>query len=622
MAEIDRPSDTPRTVLALLGDRRVRVLLAVAAAVRAVIFFHLWVRDPLARVLISDPAYYDRWARTLAEGGEFLPGQAAWLPPLYPWLLSVGYRLTGGALGATWLVQGIVGLGVLLGVIALAERVAGRRAGLAAGWLWTLYLPVVFFETRLLSVNVALPLSVGALLYFSRAEAELRGGGAARLAAALGGLALGLAALARPNLLLAAPAVALALLVRAKGARGMGAAVALVGGAAFGVLPGLVHNWSESGRPVLVTANGGVNFWFGNNHEARGTFHAPGPEWGSIETQRDVSIQLASKGAGRELTETEASRHWFGEGIGWIGFHPGAALKLWGRKLGDTLSSTEFGIQYVPAAHRAVAPSLWLGVLPFGALLFLAAVGAPGAARGRASLVAWLLAGLAASLLYFTYSRFRLPLLPALLPFAGRGLVRVLDALRGGTRPAPAAILAGALLWAVSYVPFEGAYPTQLESNAYVDMGLATDDLARSEGFFERAVELVPGNVEAHYELARLAKDRGDLRGSLEVMRHARGFGVTYGPLEYAYAGLLVTSPDPNLLDVVHGVEVIRRYLDRHPPEDPYADEFALTLAEVIGKYPEFERIPREARHLVEGVLLRQPNHPRARAIWRDLEGL
>jgi hypothetical protein len=507
----------------VLSDRGTLALLLVALLVRLVVLASLSARDPLLTALHSDPAYYDAWARALAAGEEHQPGRPAWLPPLYPWALSALYRVTGGGLMATLVAQGLLGLVTTGLIVLLGERVCGRRAGLAAGWLFTLYLPVSFFETRFLPVNLATPLSVGALLAAVAAMEREREGRALR-PAFVAGLLAGLAALARPNLMLALPLLAVALRFpgrrRAQSEAGrprrplLLPGLLLLGGA-LGVAPGLAANVLRSGEPVLVSANGGVNFWLGNNPDARGTFHAPGPEWGAIEAQRDVSVARASAALGREVGEREASRWWFGEGLAFLRERPGAAARLWGRKLLDLVSSREYGVQYVVGAHREVAPALWIAPLPFGLLLLLAALGWIGPARGRGALVAWLAAGIAATLLYFTYSRFRLPLLPALLPFAGRGVFRLSWLSLGAPRTALLSAAAGLALLALSAIDAEDGYLDHLRANAFADMGAAATDPAAAEDHLRRSLAVIASNPKARLGLGRLALDRGDERTAL-----------------------------------------------------------------------------------------------------------
>ena len=588
----------------LLRDRRLWWLLGLGALLRVVVGLHQWQADPTMSALLSDSLYYRAWAEELlgrADFGAEGPGLPRWLPPLYPRVLA----LVGASVPAMLVLQGLLGLVTTLLVVALGERLlaAGphrRDAALAGGLLATLYAPVLFFEGRLLGASLAMLLATSALLALARwlppAEDDAPRGPAWLVLA--GGLT-GLLALTRPNTLLAVPAVGLWLLVRRRRAGAgagpgpaLGPAVLFALAALLPLLPTLAHNRAAEGELVPVTANGGVNFWFGNNPEAHGTFHAPGPEWGSIEGQRPTSLEVASAAAGRSLTHGEASAWWFREGLAWLAAEPVAAARLWGLKLADSLSSTEYGIQYSLAATRARAPSLWLAPLPFGLLLLLAAVGWPRGgeqrpgARGLAE--AWLAAGLVSALLYFTYSRFRLPLLPALLPFAGLGLVRLV---RLRVRPLAAAV--GLVLLVQSFVPFEGSYPRHLASHAFRDMAaaLAPDPATRAEraALLDRALALVPGNKPAataralvHLEEAIEGRP-GAAEAALAGLEAAVAIPVAWPDAEFQLADFLARWPDPALSDPARARTLVTTWLASHPADDPARPAFEALLGQLDG---------------------------------------
>lgn len=514
------------------STRALAALLATAALVRALTAGALWRSEPLTRELVSDAAYYDAWARAWAAGAGFRDGLPHWLPPLYPAWLSLLHRLGLGELPWVLLFQGALGLLATWLIVRIAAGAAGARAGLAAGWLWTFYAAVLLHETRLLGVHLALPLALAGLLaaqaFWRRlGEHEPRRAFAPAL---LCGLCLGLAALAHPNLLLVPVALGAAALVRVGAQRALlPAALGLALGMCLGLLPGPLSNLTRSGQPILVSANGGLNFWFANNPAARGTFHAPGPEWAGIGDQRDVSLALAAKALGEEVDERRASRYWSARGWAWIAAEPAAASALWARKLAAALSSHELDVQVSLAAARHAAPALWIAPLPFGLLLALAALGWRAPVRERGLFAAWIAAGLVATLLYFHYPRFRLVWAPALLPFAGAGALALFDALkRRAPWPPASALVAAALLAALSFAPFEGDYPSRLEAHALTDQARAwraKGEAERARRSLERALEAWPESPRALLELGRLERDaargRDPMAGSARIRRAA-----------------------------------------------------------------------------------------------------
>jgi len=622
----------------LLTDPRLRLVLILAALVRLLTGIDLWFSDPLSRVPLSDPAYYFAWASAMANGEGFRESAPYWLPPLYPWVLSIVFRIAGPAIGAVIILQYLLGLFSAALLCLLSYRVAGRRAAIAAEVLWTLYAPVAFFESRLLAVNLAIPLSLIALNLLVRYEHRLatrseskpssaESSGAGLALPALAGVVLGAASMARPNLLLAAPVIAVTWLLFRRTVKPQALGIcALLIGLLVGIAPSIAINYSRSGALIPITANGGINFWFGNNPAAHGTFHAPSAEWGSIGTQRDVSIAIATEELGRSepVSESEASAWWFARGRKFLFDSPADALRLWGLKLADTLSSTEFGIQYFPAAIRRISPTLWIGALPFGLLLALGVLGLHDPkrtqTRGRAVLIGWLAAGLIASLLYFTYSRFRLPILVAWMPFAGRGAVVLLDSLRQRVALPVARVGAALALLVISYIPFEGDYPRQLEANTLLDAGMALrvlEDDDRAYQLINRSLRLVEQNPRALVELAQIIEEDGEEQEAFLAYQAARDMPGFYPPAILNSCRMMLGASSESIRDPGRAVRELRAAIDASSPPDL---ELLLLLSTALIDYPSLARDPGEARWLILQILERDPAHASALQVLRYLD--
>lgn len=590
-------------------SRGLRWAIGWAVLLRVVVGVHLFAFDPLTRELVSDAAYYDAWARASATGATWDAGLPYWMPPLYPWLLGALYQVTGGALAVTLLLQACIGIANTLLFVALAKRLLEPRAVLLAAWAWVLYAPLVLFEQRLLAVNAALPLVLGGLLLTMGVLDARARGDTSRVPAFAAGLCFGLACLARPNLLFGPLGLLvggwfdLARLRRdAQGdvdartaRRGDLAAVALaVLGAVLPLAFSAQANASRSGERVLVSANGGVNFHFGNNAGAAGTFRAPDVAWGDIFEQRDVATRRAAAALGVAPDTLDAGAvndHWFAQGRTYLLDHPGDAAALWARKFTANLSSHEYGIQVVLAAVREGAPSLWLAPLPFGLVLALAVYSRGRGVRYRFALLGWIVAATVAALLYFTYSRFRLPWYPALVPFAAAGAASLFARDASARRPRAIAALVALGVLAFSYWPSEGAYGRGLRANACVDTALAWERRGAASGevelaaerrrrWLERALEIAPTDAKALDELARLAWSQGVEREALDLLTRALATPVDYPPARRRLALLRFEAQDPNVRDPRAGREVLETWLAAHPPQTWGALELGLALGD------------------------------------------
>jgi len=372
--------------------------------------------------------YVDR-ARGILAGDFWGSGVYFHSAPLYPYFLAL-IMGPAGATGLWWVrvVQALLS-GLTAGLLALTgRRLFGQAAGVATAVLAVLYAPFLFYGGELL--EIALTLFFLALLAWILARERLEG---RHLVA--GGLCLGLAALGKPNLLILAPVILVAIgFLRPLGRpaawpwrRGLLFAAGIV----VVVAPFTLRNKLVGDDWVLISSNGGINLFIGNNPTASGGFQVPTAMQYDLEAS---SRRVAAEALGREVKPSEASRFWAGRAWAFLTSRPGAALKLVVRKAGLLIGSYEipnhFNIYFFRENFAPVLrwPLVWYTLaLPFGVLGIVAGL----RRHGRARLAfACLLAIAATVLLFFVTSRYRLPMLVWLLPFAGYGLMLLVAVFR------------------------------------------------------------------------------------------------------------------------------------------------------------------------------------------------
>jgi tetratricopeptide (TPR) repeat protein len=200
-------------------------------------------------------------------------------------------------------------------------------------------------------------------------------------------------------------------------------AAAFLAGLFLPLLLCLGYNLVTAGEFVLLTSNGGINFYFGNHSKASGVNDAPTRDFSSIFDQKEAARRLAQADVGRDMKEAEVSSYWRNKGIEEILAQPGAWCRLLIRKIRLFLSNFEYGVIYIPEVERSLSAVQTLQFLPTGILL---ALGLPGLflALGRRNrmlgpLLIFLLSSFLTVLLFFMADRFRLPFMAGLLPFAG-----------------------------------------------------------------------------------------------------------------------------------------------------------------------------------------------------------
>ena len=255
----------------------------------------------------------------------------------------------------------------------LGERLFGTRAALAGVWVGACYPLRIFFEAETLDVTLFTFLFLLATWRIWQAIEE-----DAPALVFFAGLLYGAAALIRPNVLIALPFIAagraFAFRVGWKRLPALGVAGAL--GVALAISPAAIHNWRAEGAFMPVAANGGVNFFLGNERGATGlTPVPPGLRW------EQTMIRPLRAG---QFSLSAQDRWWYARAAEEIRAAPGRWLRLLGTKtvlfLNAAESSNNKALGHFTAVSFPVRHYRWW----FGALVCLALAGLVTRSRGGA----------------------------------------------------------------------------------------------------------------------------------------------------------------------------------------------------------------------------------------------
>jgi tetratricopeptide (TPR) repeat protein len=531
-----------------------------ALSLRALYLLELWP-TPLFSVLFGDGRQYVAWAQEIA-GGQWLGTSVFYQSPLYPYVLALLFKATGASVGAVRVVQALLGTASCLLVAHAGRRFVGDRAGLAAGWLLAIYPPAVFFDGLVQKSSLDLFL-VSALLALLGEFVTRRSW--PWMAAA--GLALGLFTLNRENARVLSPVVGLwtwwCFGDESRRRRG-GWIAALTIAVLVTVLPVGIRNYAVGGEFMISTSQLGPNFYIGNHAGARGAYESLLPWRGTVIFEREDATRLAEQALGRTLSPGDVSDYWVRRAISDIRSQPGAWIRLLGRKLLLTVNAREVAdtesIEVFAEYSRVLGTLYWFN---FGVVLPLAAFGAWTARAHwrRLMLIAASGAALVLSVAaFYVMGRYRYPIVPMAMIFAGAGAVGLLDVARAvwrrrpplGREIGPGFLLAG-FVTVLANVPFQaGGDDTRLNigeellQSGRVDEALALlareaaaspdypkarlalgvalskrGEKARALDEFRAAVSLDPGNFDARSALGLALAESGNVPGALEHFQEA-----------------------------------------------------------------------------------------------------
>jgi 4-amino-4-deoxy-L-arabinose transferase-like glycosyltransferase len=513
------------------GERNVRLALALfilALAVR-LLYLHEMRGSPFFDVLYPDALRYDGWAKSIVFGGEG-ELEPTFRAPLYPLFLAGIYTLAGHSLLAARFAQMLLGALSAVLIFKIALPLFGKRVALASGLIWAFYGPAIYWAGELLIETLAVFLDLLAL-YVLVALSSRPG----RIPWLIPGFLIGLSAIARPNILIFVPFVLLWIFFLAPRPMGephasrtlaLARALLFVLGVCLPIAPVTLKNSRAAGDFILISSQGGINFYMGNNSLADGKT-AGTPERGGIygeylDNAWVSSVRIAEAREGKKLSPREVSDFWYSEGRKFILQEPLRWAKLMAAKLGFFWSGTEVtnneDTYFFRRFSRTLSLLMWQKVIsfPFGVVSPLAVLGV------LLSLRRWRELSLAYGLvflytisviLYFVCGRYRLPVVPFLLMFACSASEWIARNLWAKQWRKFLLAASGAIVLGIFANLDFGAVTAVNRAQAHYLCGWAHHqkgelDLAEKE--YAEVLDYLPDHLQAHNNLGLLSARKGD----------------------------------------------------------------------------------------------------------------
>jgi len=392
------------------------VIFLIALGIR-LIYFIEYSRHPLFENPQVDAETYVNLARQIAVGTFFQANTLSFYqPPFYPFLLAFFFKCGATRLLVVHLFQILLGALNCSLIYRLGREVFSENAGRIAGILAAIYWPFIYFDGELLAPSVIifwdLWLLLGLVLYQERRSLVWL---------SLAGLALGLSAISLPTILpfgwLVCPVFIL--FANQKQIGQTWKPVLLFWFASIIIiLPVTVYNYTRDHAVVIVSHNGGLNFYIGNSPaEARWLHLRPGEAWETF------TATPKRENPAKEFSGAAYSDYWYRKSAHFFREQPGAFVKNLFRKLIQFWHGYEFKRNldlYFFKDHISrllrlplpefgwIAPLGWLGLL-FGRKMN----------RKIALLSAFVGIYPVSVILFFVTARYRLPVVPVLMLFAG-----------------------------------------------------------------------------------------------------------------------------------------------------------------------------------------------------------
>jgi tetratricopeptide (TPR) repeat protein len=552
------------------------VVFVVALAIR-LIYAAQVSHCPLFQVPTQDAGAYYALARRFAAGQWLYPiGEPYWQPPFYSMLLAVWMHVAGTAVSTIKNAQFVLGSLNCALILILGSRVLGRRTGLIAGLAAAAYGPMIYFDGELLTPTLQIFLNICAILILLSAVEQR-----SMWPFAAAGAILGLSIVLRPDVaLFAVCAVGWAILCTRKqfsAGRVMSAALLMAVCAVIPIVPFAVRNRVAGHDSVLISANGGINFYIGNNpNYDRLMAIRPGPDWDALQalptkalgrpetsgrpTEFERPTEFGRDLQSRPMKASQQSAWFYRQSLDYVRTRPLSYAALIVKKCAIYLTGIETKRNHDIYFYRRCSP-LYSALLfktgylafPFGILLPLAVMGifapCPSAGKQKRLLLLYVAAQFAVTVAFFVCARYRITAVPVLLIFAACGAGYLWDVCRRRTRaaalPLVLALAAAALSNANLYRIDRRQDLLDADTHFYIaDILRRTHHSEAALAEYEKSISLNPDYEVSRFDYAKLLLADGRIPEAERELRECLKMDPASPPANAAMGELLAQRGD------------------------------------------------------------------------------
>lgn len=435
---------------------------------------------PFFTNLYSDSKVYFEWASAITATGNWVGNEVYFMSPIYPYFLALAQTISGNSITLVRLIQVVVSSLNIWIIYLIARNLFSQKTGYAASIIASVYAIFIFYSGAILSetfqtfvVSLLILLLVNVTVFEDKNHLEK-----IRDRWLVIGLLLGISALFRANILIFFFGASGWIIFHYKKSVKLKAIIKpaltyFVLGAALPVLVVTARNYIVSGEFVLLTSNGGINFYIGNNSDAPGVFKTPK----NFNFFSDMSGKdYAEKMSGEKLTSSQASSYWYNQGFNYISTHTGDAFVLTIKKIllffdgSENPQSTIMDLKFF-AANYSNLLRLPLPGFDFIIMLALAGFILTWKERKKISLLyIFLFLYVVSVIVFFVVGRFRVAIAPLIIVFAGAAIIYGYNLIKSGNLK-PIILAVGALALFVVVESLAAPKFNYTYADGYINLG-------------------------------------------------------------------------------------------------------------------------------------------------------
>ncbi|MFC1858808.1 glycosyltransferase family 39 protein [Thermodesulfobacteriota bacterium] len=375
--------------------------------------------------LLWDEQVYHTWAKKIIDG-TYHSTSVYQFAPLHAYVMAFIYKLFSPDILYIRVLNIVLGVLICYFVYLIGKEMAHRAIGLIAAFVACLYEPFILYSIVPLKASLSALLFAVTIYCFTAVFTRH-----SLIKIFLMGMAIGLMLSVRPHCIVLIPFIPLFLLwnfCKSESHFKKYAATILlyVLGVTIALAPFMIRNYRVAGRLALTTSQSGFNLYQSSKLDR------PGPVAFATTSPFEQGIQFtieASRRVGKKLSAGEASSYWVGETMKLPKEQPVAFTRNLFKKtlrfFREHQLTDHYNIDFL-SGHVPFFKfpffRLWL-IFPLG--MAGMAVNVRGSRKLQSLSLIFLLYALT-QIILFTLTRYRLPLLVIIIPFAIMGVEKIM----------------------------------------------------------------------------------------------------------------------------------------------------------------------------------------------------
>ncbi len=298
------------------------LIFLIGLCMRLIYIFQMSRNDPLFYHPFSDSLQYHHLAISILRNG-IIGSEPFYHPPLFQYYLALIYNIFGINLFCARIIQIVLGSINILLIYLVTRQYFDRTVAMVASFIAAVYPMFIFYDGEILIPTVLIFLVLLGIFFLGRKG--LRD-------IFFSGILFGLAAITRQNVLLIILLIPLFLLINQKKVI-LKKLLFFWLGSFLMIFPVTLRNVAVLKEPILISWQGGVNFYIGNNPHSNGiTGIPPGSkkvDW--FHAYLNLKEKFEHK-IGHPLSNSEFDRICYAQGLNFVMKYPLKAFGLFIKK--------------------------------------------------------------------------------------------------------------------------------------------------------------------------------------------------------------------------------------------------------------------------------------------------